>query len=359
LLTKLSDLRQLNDFHTEFHLNLDRNEVNAIKKSLMELSLNPYPNWKIVPESRQSSPEQSRPTSPILPAPSPFIEAGPSSLPMVTQALIQSFADRRIPTLLDNPYAVFETDLGLIRQVQQTFALTGYTQTSHERHPSGDSEGSRVVSIHDQLISSESFAPDGGSSSMSPRRHSSSTESSELPPLDILQNSRTQEYKPPSLASTTSSSHSDVVGAAFSGEYHAERLQQFFQQRSQTTGLEPETVIRGQSSTSTTTGCVHGSQTQTVLRKHSSSGSSLPSTPSSVIRSAHSRPLEQSNSTEGRLDAHSFRSISCSTVSAAGWHGGEVVHTTTNGHRSSGSTSTLTVTTATRMQPLNYEDEPS
>ncbi|ODM96695.1 Vitamin D3 receptor A [Orchesella cincta] len=358
LLTKLSDLRQLNDFHTEFHLNLDRNEVNAIKKSLMELHLNPYPNWKIVPESRQSSPEQSRPSSPILPAPSPFVESGPSSLPRATQTLIQSFADRRIPTLLDNPYAVFETDLGLIRQVQQTFALSAYNQSLHQRHPSEDSDGSRMISIQDQLANSETFAPNGGSSSVSPRGHSSSTESTEISALDILHNSRSHEYQPPSLTNTTTSSscHSEAL-SALSGEYHVDRLQQFLQHRGQTTGLEPETVLRGHNSSISTTGCPHGSQTQTVLRKHSS-GSSLPSTPSSVIRSAHSRPVDPPINADGRLDARSFRSISCSTVSGGGWHGGEV-HTTTNGHRTTGSTSTVTVTTATRTQPSSYEGDPS
>ncbi|CAL8142986.1 unnamed protein product [Orchesella dallaii] len=355
LLTKLSDLRQLNDFHTEFHLNLDRTEVNAIKQSLMELHLNPYPNWKIVPESSQSSPEQSRSTSPVLPAPSPYREAGPSSLPMVTQALIQSFADRRIPTLLDNPYAVFETDLGLIRQVQQTFALSGYTQSSHQGNSSGGSESSRLVSGHQHLASSETFSPNGGSSSTSPRRHSSSTESTDMPLLDMLHNSRTHEYQPPSLTNTVTPGPADVL-STFSGDYHADRLQQFLQHRSQATGMDPETILRGHSSISTT-GCAHGSQTQTVLRKHSS-GSSLPSTPSSVIRSAHSRPMDPSTSVEGLLDAHSFRSISCSTVSGGGWHGGEV-QTTTNGHRPSGSTSTMTFTSASRMQPSSYEDDTS
>jgi hypothetical protein len=60
LLTQLSDLRQLKDLHTEYHLNLAETEVNVIRQDLSHLKLEPYTQWKIVnpnPDKSAASPK--------------------------------------------------------------------------------------------------------------------------------------------------------------------------------------------------------------------------------------------------------------------------------------------------------------
>ncbi|XP_021952466.1 retinoic acid receptor beta isoform X2 [Folsomia candida] len=78
LLTQLSNLRQLNDLHTEYHLNLAEKEVNVIRQDLTQLHLNPYPQWKIV--TTENSPATTAPHSPQFPPLHPTAdEASPPS----------------------------------------------------------------------------------------------------------------------------------------------------------------------------------------------------------------------------------------------------------------------------------------
>lgn len=417
----MSDLRQLNDFHTEFHLNLDRQEVNAIRKSLMELHLNPYPNWEIVPGSKQSSPEASRANSPEIPAPSPSVEAA-TNLPAVTQALIRSFSDRRIPILLENPYATFETDLGMIRQVQQTlgslFPTAASSQSAYstanthqslggQQNPNTEGEtsssASRNYSQHDPLLSSDKGLGQGsGSTSMSPKGYASS-DSVDVQSLELPQSSRSHEFPDPILRDTitlpTATNFEDPLNSLLSGEYHSERLHQFLRHSQSGSGLEEAGLIRGlagpsSSSSSPTTPSTSSSPlalvsrshqqstNQTVLRKHTSSSRSSPTAaPSSVIRSAHpthSTPSSPSHSSTGIIQedfagegntsgaksgSQTFRSVSCSTLgsSSTGWHGGEV-HATTNGHRPVVPAMAITVTSRIQPPPAfssDDDDEPN
>lgn len=320
----------------------------------MELHLNPYPNWKIVPESHQESPEESRTESPQAPV-TTASPAGGMSMPMVTQALIQSFADRRIPTLLDNPYATFETDLGMIRQVQQTLGSlfpSAALLNNAQRQTSTDSENPNTRNFHDSMLSPEKSGM--RPSSISPRGYSSSTDSTDGQAHDALQYSRCREYQTPSVDSSSSSTHMDGPFHS-NNEYHSDRFHQFLTR----TGQDSESVIKQlspSSSSSTAQSPVNSGSQQTVLRKHTSAGTSLPGTPSSVIRSAPPRQIDSSGVSQLSEDAHnSMRSINCGAVPGAGWNGGEVVHTAGNGHHDgSGGPSAFTVA---RSQPSSYDDE--
>lgn len=336
----------------------------------MELHLNPYPNWNIVPESRQSSPEESPAPTPVMPSPSPMLEAGSSSMPMMAQRLLQTFADSRIPTLLDNPYSEFETDLGMIRHVQQTlgslFPSPGQapafttnaqsTQQQQRRYPTdadSTTTGKHFAKGYPLLSSAKSKPCPGPESSIS-SRYSSSTDSAEAAALDILEPTSTSKFQAPSTSS--SSSQFDNIPPV---EYHTERLHQFLHHRaggsSHASGFETVTssVIQGLHPSAGPSDLPSGSQQpQTVLRKHSSTGSSLPGT-HSVIRSAPARTVGSSvsSSTEG------IQPISCNSVpvSGGGWHGGEVT-TTTNGHSQPTETGAMTVTT--RIRPPTLYDDP-
>ncbi|KAK7069111.1 Ligand binding domain of hormone receptors [Halocaridina rubra] len=60
LLFKLTDLRELNDQHTEYNLKLAKQEVAEIQLQLGKLNLNPYTEWpSIMQPLRNDSPDQS------------------------------------------------------------------------------------------------------------------------------------------------------------------------------------------------------------------------------------------------------------------------------------------------------------
>lgn len=319
-----------------------------------ELHLNPYPNWKIVQDRQGVSevPADGQPPPTTLPSP------GGMSMPMMTQVLIQRFADRRIPTLLDNPYATFETDMSMIRQVQQALgslipgsAGISAAMLAQQRLLSPDSEmsnDSNPRNFHDAPRNYESF--ESPPSSVSPRGYSSSTDS-----VEILDSSRMREYHTSSVGGDSNSSSVPMEGA-FPGEYHSERFQQFLSQNGMSRA-EGGSVIKELSAAASMASTNESGSQQTVLRKHSSAGSSLPGTPSSVIRTAPPRQVDSSSTRvilqhSSPNDAQSARAVNCSVMSnTTGWHGGEMQTTaTTNGHDLNKCENVIT-TVASRIQP--------
>ncbi|XP_071521137.1 uncharacterized protein [Panulirus ornatus] len=73
LLIKLTDLRELNDQHTEYNLKLAKQEIAEIQMQLSRLKLNPYTEWPTILQHQTGS--STPPTAP------PQEEPGPSSAP--------------------------------------------------------------------------------------------------------------------------------------------------------------------------------------------------------------------------------------------------------------------------------------
>lgn len=50
----MADLRQLNDFHTEYNLRMSKTEVEEIQEQLGNINLNPYPQWVLVEDQQRN-----------------------------------------------------------------------------------------------------------------------------------------------------------------------------------------------------------------------------------------------------------------------------------------------------------------
>jgi len=154
LLTKLSDLRQLNDSHTEYNLKLEKNEVQEIQEQLGNLNLNPYPRWELVkggnndstpvpgPSSGAGYKNQDSPTGVISASSArPNNNVCPGNQREAMKVMFMSFMDKRLPEMMDDPMIVpsFEADIMQMSSFfKQNRTMAAQLPTAHNSAPIDD-----------------------------------------------------------------------------------------------------------------------------------------------------------------------------------------------------------------------------